>query len=291
MFDQLPKFTINGDPEGELSPLDRGFNYADGLFETVRLEGGKLPLWHWHRQRLEHSCERLGMALPYAQLRLWLTAVLADAAHMGLARGLVKITVTRGVGGRGYRYDSDATPTIVIGLYPPTNYPQQNFDTGVALFRCQQPLGINPSLAGLKNLNKLEYVLARAEWQGAEYAEGLLCDIEGRAVEGTVSNHFALVGRELLTPALHRCGVSGVMRRVVIEALAPQLELTVRECDLVPEQLLEADELFISNSVFGLWSVVQLGEEPIGNGPVTRQLQQKLGDFINQQLNKKEDFR
>jgi 4-amino-4-deoxychorismate lyase len=167
--------------------------------------------------------------------------------------GVLKLVVTRGVGERGYRPTGKERATRVLYLYPVSGA------VDVATLRtarlCLLRLGVNPRLAGLKTLNRLECVLARAEWQDPAIWEGLLRDTDGYLVCGTMSNLFLRTGSALMTPKLDRCGVAGVMRRWVLE-MAGSLKLRVRERRVSLSDLVKADEVFMTNSVAG---VVPLG--------------------------------
>ena len=127
---------------------------------------------------------------------------------------------------------------------------------------CATPLGLNPRLAGLKTLNRLESVVARAEWQDARIWEGLMLDVDENIVCGTMSNLFLRSGSSLMTPVLDRCGVAGVMRRWILET-AGDLRLNAVERRIRWQDLSEAEEVFMSNAVVGLRSVgvIERGRE------------------------------
>lgn len=284
MSDCLPIYAINGQFEAGLSPLDRGLAYGDGVFETIRVQASRLPLWPLHRDRLVEGCRRLSIPVGEQNLLPWAEMLLNRAKKAKQVEGVLKIIVTRGAGGRGYAYGKQLTPSVIMIFSALPDYPEANQTEGVALFNCVTSLGINPALAGLKHLNKLEHVLARAEWQNPEFAEGLLRDTKGRVIEGTVSNVFAVKNRELFTPLLTRCGVSGVMRRLVCEKLAPELALPVIEHDLALEQLYSADEVFVTNSVFGIWPVCRIGNQAVSRGALAGRLQEKYLQYCQAQL-------
>jgi 4-amino-4-deoxychorismate lyase len=147
------------------------------------------------------------------------------------------------------------------------------------------PRAENPSLAGIKHLNRLDNVLARAEWQDDSAAEGLMLNQAGNLIEATASNIFIVRNRELLTPELSRAGVAGVTRRIICEQLAPAMKLAIIETRLSIHDLEGADEVFICNSINGIWPVTRLLDHTPGVFPVgeyTRQLQVALDDFILQ---------
>ncbi len=264
----VAKILINGEAGDRIDVLDRGLQYGDGLFETLRVRAGRPCLWAAHLARLRRGCERLGIAMP-AEARL---RDEAGRLCAGLDDGVLKIVLTRGPGGRGYRPPRDARPTRLLAVFPAPDYPPQYAQAGVAARLCDTRLGLNPALAGLKHLNRLEQVLARAEWDEPGIAEGLMLDIEGNVIEGTMSNLFMVRAGRLCTPGLSRCGVAGVMRaRVMAEAGAQGIP--VEEGRIGLRDLAAADELFLTNSVIGVWPVRRLdGRDYVAPGPLTARL-------------------
>ncbi|QEY14879.1 aminodeoxychorismate lyase [Cellvibrio sp. KY-GH-1] len=273
---QLPIVTINGVHNSFVSPLDRGFAYGDGLFETCRYFAGRIPLWDFHRERLLASAQRLRIALDEVRLNEYLDSLLALLRMNQIADAVVKVQLTRGVGGRGYRLPDIINPTYCIGVFAGEPLQSDFFRGGVDVRVCDLRLGKNSALAGIKHLNRLEHIMARAEWHD-EFAEGLLLDTDGNVTEATVSNFFLVKGGELITPDLDAAGVAGVMRRAIIDIFAAQLNLSVKVTRLKLSDLRAADEIFLSNSVFGIWPVNSIaGMELLLRHTVTRQLQEKL---------------
>lgn len=225
-----------------------------------------------HMERLGEGCRRLGLDVPDT------AAIAREIAASLPARGrrVVKLIVTRGPGERGYRPPARPKPTRILGIVPWPDYPAANYTAGIELHSLSLRLGLNPALAGLKHLGRLEHVLAQMELARLGAQEGLLLDIEDRVVGGTTSNVFILRGGELLTPDLSRCGVRGIMRRLVLEA-APSAGLATREADLDLDALHDADEIFVTNAVFGIWPVRGYDGTLLKPGPRTRQLQSMLG--------------
>jgi 4-amino-4-deoxychorismate lyase len=254
---------INGEPVSTVSALDRGFLYGDGLFETIRWVDGDVPLWARHRARLAEGCARLGLPVPDGALE-------ADIAEVGagLSDAVIRLTLTRGVGQRGYALPAAVRGTRVVAATPSPAMRAGAYTEGLHLRLCQTRLALQPALAGLKHLNRLEQVLARAEWNDASIDEGLMFDMEGRVVCATAANIFAVFDGELLTPAVDRCGVAGVARAEVLA-----LQTDVHVVALTLDTLLQADELFLSSSVRGILPVRRLPGREWAPGPVTRQLQ------------------
>ncbi|UCC55759.1 MAG: aminodeoxychorismate lyase [Gammaproteobacteria bacterium] len=262
---------VNGKPVDCISSLDRGLLFGDGVFETLAVTGGEPRFWLRHLQRLAEGCRRLGLPLPDAsRLRDEAAALLT-----GNDACVLKIIMTRGAGGRGYRPPGKAQPTRILQLHPWPELPQECADSGVRVCLCTMRLGSNPQLAGIKHLNRLEQVLARQEWDDPDIREGLMLDGGGCVIEGTMSNLFVVSGENLLTPNLGRCGVAGIMRTVMME-LASSLGIAVSVCKLQPVDVEQADEVFLTNSLIGVWPVIGLGERAWSVGRVTRQLQERL---------------
>jgi len=265
---------VNGERQDCISSLDRGLLFGDGVFETLAVFGDEPRFWVRHLRRLGAGCRRLGLPLPEeVLLRDEATALLT-----GNEACVLKIIVTRGAGGRGYQVAGNTQPTRILQRHPwPAGSPGCA-DQGVQVRLCTLRLGSNPQLAGIKHLNRLEQVLARQEWTDPDIREGLLLDDESNVIEGTMSNLFAVNGGVLTTPDLSRCGVAGIMRTVVLEqADHLGLDVTVRPLPLA--EMEQADELFLTNSLIGLWPVTGLGKRTWAVGAVTRQLQDRLANL------------
>jgi 4-amino-4-deoxychorismate lyase len=253
---------------GSTVPVDdRGLQYGDGLFETVAVRDGAALLWDRHLARLLAGCARLGWArLPSAQ-------ELEDDVRSltaGVERAVLKITVTRGSGGRGYRADADTAPRRIASLWSWPEGIERGARNGVAVCWCRAQVARQPQLAGLKHLHRLEQVLARAEWQD-EYAEGLMCDEQDHVIEGTMSNVFVRIGGDWLTPALDEAGVAGVMRAAVLECAREQ-GIACQETALPRRALAQAEEIFLTNSIIGIWPVRTLAGQNYPIGEATRAL-------------------
>ncbi|MBX9756851.1 MAG: aminodeoxychorismate lyase [Pseudomonadaceae bacterium] len=265
---------VDGQPAELLSVKDRGLAYGDGLFATLGVRIGQPQLLERQLARLQSGCQRLALPCDQALVR---RELLAFAAQMG--NGVLKLIVTRGDGQRGYAMPQPTQSRRILQAAPLPSYPSVNAEQGVQLFPCVTQLAEQPLLAGLKHLNRLEQVLARAEWQSADYAEGLLCDHSGRVIEGVYSNLFMVQRQCLLTPALTRCGVAGVMRAELL-AQAAALGVAVLERDISYAELLAADEVFVCNSLYGIWPVRSLAGHDWPVGPLTRKLQAIADDLL-----------
>jgi 4-amino-4-deoxychorismate lyase len=260
---------VNGGPTESVSIHDRGFTYADGLFETIAVRHGELRFLDYHLERLGDGCRRLGIP--------WLNEVTEEVRRLaqGCRFGTAKIVLTRGGGQRGYRPLQEPAPTRVVGIMDEQPPASDCYEKGVAVRFCDTPIGTNRSLAGLKTLGRLEQVMARSEWTDVGISEGLMCSDDGNVISGTMSNLFFVLDGKLCTPDLARCGVRGVMRRVVMEQ-ARRCNIDGQECEVDARTLRGAQEIFLTNSLIGIWPVRQIAEQVMEIGPVTRRLMSEL---------------
>jgi len=241
---------INGEPSEHIAATDRGLHYGDGLFETIAVRDGRLLLWQRHWRRLVEGCARLGLPVPDEGEML----AEARAVSAGQARAVVKLILTRGSGDRGYRPPKIIQGNRVVLSAPWPIYPSANPTEGVVVRVCNMRLGRNARLAGIKHLNRLEQVLARAEWDDPQVADGLLLDDTDHVIEATGANVFFVHGTLLVTPSVSQCGVRGVVRDAILE-WAPRLGLTVKVGPVTLADVWKADEVFLTNSVIGVWPV------------------------------------
>jgi 4-amino-4-deoxychorismate lyase len=262
---------VNGQTTG-VDPADRGLAYGDGLFETMAASDGRIRWLDLHLDRLEEGCRRLEIPAPSRSL---VTREI-DACCPREGRVVVKLIVTRGPGARGYPPPEAATPTRVLAISQWPDYPDSYYRDGIGMRTCKLRLGENPALAGIKHLCRLEQVLAQLELRGQAVQQGLMLDASGCVAQGTSSNIFCVAGGELATPTLTRCGIKGVMRRVVLDA-ARRLGIRAEERDVVPTELTQTDEVFVTNALFGIWPVTQLDGRRLAVGPTTVRLMRELG--------------
>ncbi len=244
---------INGIPCDTISVDDRGLLYGDGVFRTMLLRNGKLLQWSRHYAKLLKDCLTLNLPCPtQALLQQELDLLIRNAQD-----GAVKIIVTRGRAQRGYAPAPHPVVTRILSINPLPVYPEAYSKFGVRLHLCQLHLAHQPRLAGAKHLNRLENVLAASEWDSPEIAEGLLLDACGNVIEGVRSNLFMVKDGELVTPDLSQCGVAGVTReRLINWAVARGMRCRITNVSL--PDLLKADEIFLVNTVIGLWPVREM---------------------------------
>ncbi|MGN6312795.1 MAG: aminodeoxychorismate lyase [Rhodanobacteraceae bacterium] len=254
---------VNGAEDAHVPASDRGLLYGDGLFETILFVRGTAPLWPHHMRRLTRGCENLLLPMPEVH------ALAREAAKVveGMPRAVVRITLTRGSGARGYAPPENVKLTRVVAAFDPPLIPKDWYARGIRVRFGEVRLSAQPRLAGIKHLNRLEQVLARAEWSDPEIAEALLFDGQDRLIGATAANVFIVRSGKLSTPVLDRCGVAGVAREAI---LAHYPDTEVRE--IGREELMEADEIFLSSSVRGVLPVRELDGRAFTPGPRARAL-------------------
>lgn len=268
---------VNGSPSDSLDVHDRGLQYGDGVFRTMRVRRGQVVFQGSHLSHLEAGCERLKIAFP-GRVRL-----MQDVESLcgGGADGVLKIIVTRGASSRGYKLH-DALPTVISILYAgERDLDMRNWRDGIAVRLCETRMAENPALAGIKHLNRLEQVLARSEWDDPDIAEGLVRNTDGEIVEGTASNVFIVADGILSTPDLSKCGVAGVMREMIMEA-ATETSRAMRIASMSVEDCLRADEMFVCNSVAGIWPVREFAARTWSRWPVTESLQRHFVGYFSE---------
>ena len=264
---------VNGEARSTVNVTDRGLSYGDGVFRTFPARRGH-PL-HWGRQyaKLAHDCAALALRVPHAPE---LEQDIAKACDSRAACA-VKVIVTRCEAPRGYAYSPECAVTRIVSADAAPEYPARYSEDGVRVRLCSLRLAMQPLLAGVKHLNRLENVLARAEWNDSDVAEGLLCDTNANVIGGTMTNVFILLRGELLTPRLDYCGVAGVTRDRVIEAAARE-GVPCRIAAFGWDALLAAEEVFLVNSLTGVWPVRELAHHARVPGAITRRLQHALAE-------------
>jgi len=247
----LKRWLINGRPGEQVSVNDRGLAYGDGLFETIAVRDGELRFFGAHYARLVVSCRRLQIPVPEQQHLLdYAAQLLAEERH-----GTLKIIITRGSGKRGYALPDSAQPTCAVGFSP--ELPEASPLKGISARFCQTRISSNIATAGMKTLNRLEQVMARAEWQDKTICEGIMLGTQGEVVCGTMTNIFLVTQGRIITPVLDQYGVHGVMRAQVMD-VANSRGLSCNEERIDADRLGEFDELFMTNSRIGVWPVAQL---------------------------------
>ena len=266
---------INGNSSDRIEVTDRSLHYGDGVFETIAYRNKRFEFLDAHLNRLLSSCKKL--KIPFQQLdELQIELkMISQAVNHDL---VVKVIISRGSGGRGYFANKDLIPTRIVSTYPYPSYPQSYQKQGISARLCQHRLSENKQLAGLKHLNRLDQVLARNEWDDDSIAEGLMLDQENCIIEGTMTNIFIVKAGQLMTPLLEKSGVEGIMKAEIIKLATQYYNLNVEMVKLKKTDLENADEIFVCNSINGIWPVIHIEgiDTDYSVGLLTKKLQYDL---------------
>lgn len=270
-----PTVWLNGQfvpkTEAKVSVFDRSFLYGDGLFETVRVYAGRPFRWPQHLERLHAGAKFLGIQVPFNDEEL--TAAVSElVTRNALPEATLRLTLSRGVGPRGYSPRDADSPTLVVTLHPAPVVSLENprrWKLITSSFRI--PAG--DRLATFKTTSKLGHVMARAEAEERDADEALLLNTDGRFVEATSSNLFWIEDGAVCTPPLADGLLAGVTRAFMLE-LAQQLGLPTSERACEPEQLRQAQGVFLTNSVLEIGPAISLDDVPLRESPITQRLHQ-----------------
>ncbi|WP_157670089.1 aminodeoxychorismate lyase [Chitinibacter sp. GC72] len=244
---------VNGQPAETINLADRGLQFGDGVFRTIKVLNGEPIWWARHYAKLAHDCATIGIVAPTE------ASLLADIEQLHPNNNTLKIIVTRGETARGYIAPADLPPNRIVQIAPLPAYSPDLATQGVTLRTCATRASWQPALAGIKHLNRLENILARREWSDPSIFDGLMFDRDDHLIEGVMSNVLVLLDGVLCTPDLSESGVAGVCRDMTLLAAA-QLGIPTAVCKIKREQLSTAKALWVCNSLAGLLPVVALDD-------------------------------
>ena len=267
---------VNGAATDSVAVTDRGMAYGDGVFRTLLSRRGRPLAWARQYRKLAHDCAALEIACPSEEILAREVARAVDAAR----DEVVKIIITRGDGARGYAPPQPSSPTRIVMSGPVPGYSEDFSRSGVEVRLCRTRLAFQPRLAGVKHLNRLENVLARAEWTDPAIPEGIVMDDDGHIAGGTMTNLFLVEEGRLVTPGLARCGVAGVTRERVMEGAARR-GIACREEPVTQQRLLDAGEALLVNSVIGVWAIKACAGRPWSPGDWARRVREWLDEEGN----------
>jgi 4-amino-4-deoxychorismate lyase len=270
-------YWVNGKLSETISVKDRSFQYGDGAFTTMLTNSGQIQLWEYHRQRMDACLRALSIPKPdWLLVEAWLQQAVKHNPKAGL-----KLLVSRGVGGRGYGIEGATHPTIVISHFDYPEHYSQWQQSGIALGVSSVRLGINPRLAGHKHNNRLEQILIKREIEQESWQDAVVLDIDDNVIETSIANLFWCKSGKLFTPNLDKCGITGVMRKQVIQ-FAENRNIEVQTSEYSVAELVDAKEVFMTNSLLGIVPITQINlninKSPIEFeiGAITRNFQEKL---------------
>lgn len=246
--------TVNDAEKLQVAAGCRALQYGDAVFTTIAVTQAKPELWALHLARLQEAVQRLQFPeLDWSQLEhaVWQQAALSQKPSV------LKVLLSRGIGGRGYAPVAKLTPQIYIYHAAMPDY-QQARQQGLYIDVARLQLAIQPALAGLKHTNRLEQVLLKQELATTPYDDLLVVDQAQFITEAIAANVFYQLEGRWFTPSLHNAGVAGVMRQHILTTLP---KITVRSLPLA--QLAEVEAMFLTNALLTIAPVRQLGKREL----------------------------
>jgi branched-chain amino acid aminotransferase len=267
-----------------LSALDRGFTLADGVFETMRVYGGRAFRLDAHMRRLRDATSTLGIPLP-TDIEQLVTQAILEAGASGLREASVRVTVSRGVGSAGLAPPSSPEPTIVVAAAPPPAFSPDLYTNGITIHVASGRRNERAMTAGLKTIAFTDSVVALTEARAAGADDALFLDVEGHVSEGTSSNVFVAATADsnvLVTPPLSCGALPGITRAAVIE-IATELGIGAVARPIAYGELLRSPEVFLTSSLRAIAPVVRIDGRSIGDGkpgPLTRRTMEAYAALV-----------
>ena len=252
-------YSLNGQPIADSLPLnildDRGLSYGHGLFETILMHQSTLPLFDRHLSRLNRGANALNIPIKSDLIYNYVQLFLDQLKGQSIVQGVVKVIITAGTGGRGYKSPDTIEPRVVCSH---SKLPKDIADyrnQAINVRFCEHKLPINHPLAGIKHLNRLDQILARNEWTCDNYHEGLMFSQSGHLIEAVSGNIFVKLADRWLTPCVDQAGVAGVMRSLMLEEIFPACNIPVSVSAITMSELAESESLLLCNSIKGIAKV------------------------------------
>ena len=262
-------FQVNGKISKTIDVQDRSVQYGDGVFETIAVKEKSLEFWKEHYQRLNKGCKILKIRCPSEIfLKKEINKFLKETKKKKL---VLKIIISRGVGGRGYNPPRNTKPTRILGIYDWPSYPQINFTKGIQMDICKTRISVQPTLSEIKHLNRLEQIIARLEWQSKAISESIMLDSNNNVIEGTMSNFFGVKKNVFYTSTTKSAGVEGIMRRIILKLLKKNKKKYIIK-KITLKEFLKFDEIFMCNSIFGIWPVIKISKKNFSFGKKTKEI-------------------
>lgn len=287
-----PIVYLNGEfvslSKARVSILDRGFCYGDALFETMRVYSGKIFQLDRHLDRLEHGAKSIFLNLPESRDRIRDILYKTFNRNQG-ADAIIRLTITRGEGILGKLWQSDTSPTLSVYVRPYSDPPDEWYQKGV-------PISLIPNSAAklgsvqqqIKSANYLSQILARKQVEDQNSVDGIMINEDDEVCDGTISNVFVVKGNVLSTPAVNGYVLAGVTRQVVLK-LAAQMETDCRERSLTANDVLQGDEVFLTNTGWEILPVTRVDGKTIGSGlpgPLTQALHREFRKCVDAEIGK-----
>jgi branched-chain amino acid aminotransferase len=265
-----------------VSVYDHGLLYGDGVFEGIRVYGGKIFRLEEHLDRLYDSAKAIWLTIPMPKAEM--AGITREAVRRsGIAEAYIRHVVTRGPGDLGLDPRKCPKPSVIIIVDTIKLWPEQVYETGLNVMTAGTPIPHRESLSPrVKSLNYLAHILAKIEGIHAGADEVLMLESSGHVAEGSGQNLFVVKDGKLRTPPVNAGILKGVTRDVVIE-LAQQAGYEVEETIINRYDVYTADEAFFTGTASEIVGIRQVDGRVIGigkSGPVTRDLRSRFQALV-----------
>lgn len=271
--------------QATISIFDRGFLYGDGLFETVRIYGGKVFRLERHLERLASGLRTLRFTIPYdsAALSRRLNELIA---RNEVREGFARIIVTRGIGDFGLGTTSARDPVVVMYAQSRPPFGPEQYQRGFRVVLAKERANAQSTMEVTKTISRVHHVIAKMEAERAGVDDAIMLNTRGHIAEGTTSNAFLIKGGRLLTAPIEEGLLPGITREV-IQTLATQKRVPIQEGAYSVEDVYGADEVFLSSTLIELMPVTEVDGRKIGDGepgPITRELHEAYQKLVAREL-------
>ena len=264
--------------KANISVLDRGFTYGDGLFETMRVYSGKIFRLEHHLDRLFQSARSIFIELPITRNEIQ-SAIYAAIKLNGLSDSIVRLTVTRGELGSGVNVDYSSPPTIVILVKPVKAISKKTYKEGIGIKLYKKSAIRTQGISNkIKSCNYLSNIILRENALKENFFEAILLDHNHNVTEGTISNIFIIKNNQLKTPITNEFVLSGIIRQAILD-LCLENNIPFKEDLITERELYEADELFLTNSAIEILPVRNINHHKLKNRgmrPMTKHIHMLL---------------
>ena len=264
--------------KANISVLDRGFTYGDGLFETMRVYSGKIFRLEHHLDRLFQSARSILIELPITKNEIR-SAIYAALKLNGLSNSIVRLTVTRGELDSGVNVDYSSPPTIVILVKPVKAISKKTYKEGIGIKLYKKSAIRTQGISNkIKSCNYLSNIILRENALKENFFEAILLDHNHNVTEGTISNIFIIKNNQLKTPITNEFVLSGIIRQAILD-LCLENNIPFKEDRITERELYEADELFLTNSAIEILPVRNINHHKLKNRgirPMTKHIHMLL---------------